>query len=271
VAEKNLHVSDLEDLRRFLRAPNNLDWLLTLSCWFVRDLLLRAFPPPKSTAVTNDDVQRIGNEIYSAVLKKLKHHYPNDAQKGDSLLLRYRYRRAAAILIQAEAHTTALWEKDFTKYSRDSLAARCKRLLPKVGQLPGRGKPALGTTHLLLFLIFYEEALRALAGVPDMIRPFTEAARKDRQQSIRKAFDTLSPVSERDDNRFHHPETGQLYFEVEPDEINKWSELPKSKIAEDIAVRIVKGRRKLSRKYLHIILPKLRKIARALDRGLNMR
>jgi hypothetical protein len=267
VAEKHLHVSDLKDLRRFLQAPNNLDWLLTLSCWFVRDQLLRAFPPPKSTAVTNDDVQRIGNEIYSAVLKKLKRHYPTEAQKGDSLLLRYRYRRAVQILIQAEGHTADLWVKDFIKNPRASLAARCKRLLPKVGQLPGRGKPALGTTHLLLFLIFYGDALRALNEVPDITKPFTEADREWREQSITKAFDTLSPVTGRAASRFHHPVTGQLYFEVEQDEIKKWSEWPKSKIAEDIAVRIVKGRRKLSRKYLHIMLPKLRKIAWALDRA----
>ena len=269
MAEKHLHVSDLKDLRRFLQAPNNLDWLLTLSCWFVRDQLLRAFPLPKSTAATNDDVQCIGKEIYSAVLKKLKRHYPTDAQKGDSLLLRYRYRRAVQILIQAEGHTADLWVKDFIKNPRASLAARCKRLLPKVGQLPGRGKPALGSTHLLLFLIFYQETLRALAGVPDITRPFTEAARKDREKSIRKAFDTLSPVSGRDKNRFYHPETGQLYLEAEPDDISQWSELPKSKIAEDIAVRIVKGRRMLSRKYLHLLLPKLRKLARAIDRALD--
>jgi hypothetical protein len=269
MAENYLHPSDLEDLRSFLQQPNNLDWLLNLSCGFVSDQLLRAFPPPKSTAVTNDDVQRIGNVICSAVLKKLKHHYPTDAQKGDSLLLRYRYRRAAAILIQAESHTIDLWARDFTRYPWASLAERSKRLLPKIGQLPGRGKPALGTTHLLLFLIVYEEARRALTGVPDITRPFTEAVRKNRQQSIGAAFDTLSPVSGRDAYHFHHPQTGQLYFEVEPDEIDQWSDWPKSKIAEEIAVRIVKGRRKLSRKYLHLILPRLRKLARALDRALD--
>lgn len=266
-----LHVSDLEDLRRVLQAPNNLDWLVTLICWYIRDHLFLAFPFTESNSGLKKTLQRLGTTICSAILVKLRRHYPSDVQKGDSILLRYRYKRAVVMLNQALAHTIDVWTNDFQQHPRATLSGRCKRLLPKLRELPGRGSSALGSTHLLLYLVFYEEALRTLAGVPDLTKPFAEADRERREQAISESFDVLPDVLGRASTRFRHPQTGQLFFEGGQNEIRQWSSWPKSRIAEDIAVRIVKGRRKLSPKYLHLILPKLRNIARSLDGALKMK
>lgn len=67
-------------LEEKLKSENNLDWLLTLICWCVRDQI---FPYHSHDPLSKspDAVLSVGHSLYSAVITKLKTSLPKDRDK----------------------------------------------------------------------------------------------------------------------------------------------------------------------------------------------
>ncbi len=262
--------SEREDLRIGLEAPNSPDWLLAILCCYVREFLFRAFRPPDPPEVVASVVRHLGEALYTSILEQLKRHFPKDASRGEAVLLRCRSERAGRLFVQARSRLGDLWFEDFLQHPRDSVVDRCKRHLKSLERLPDiRGKSALGTTYKILYLIFYKEALRSLDNLPEQRGPMTEVEKSFRKEVFDNAFSRLPKVFNRQSRSFYHPQTGEIFFEVPDEELNCWLTLPKSKIAEEIAVHVVKGGTQLSANSLHNLLPKLRRMAQQVDHALK--
>jgi hypothetical protein len=241
-------------LRNKFQATNNLDWLLTLICWYVRDNLLRAFPAPDLPGVKEYLLRRIGEALHAAILEKLRRYHPNDAKRDDSTVLRYYPDQAAAVLSQALGYLIDLWRRDFIKYPKATLAERCQRLLPSLAHLPQmRGKSAHGETSRLFTLVMYEDALRFLSSLP---------RRKDNNLVIRKRILENLRKSQPDDI---HPGIARVIAEASDDDLDQWADLSKKELALEIAARSVKGFTPISSEWLRHVLSDLQAQARRLD------
>lgn len=269
-----LDPSDEETLQETLRRQNNLDWLLKLLCWHIRDHLLKAFPPADAREITTPYVRLIGETLARAVLQKLRQQHPRDRHRDDSILVRYYPDRAGSLLALAISHLDESWWRDYQKRPRDTLAARVQRRLPSLRVLPNqRGRSVLGTSYRLLFFMVYEEAYRRLKALPPTRgEHLTERTRQRRERIFREVFCDLPQVEDPQlARRLFHPVTGEIFFKISSTEYEGWLFLTKQEIALEIAVRAIKASPGMSMtpEYLRRILPTLRKEARALDRALK--
>lgn len=267
-----LPIPDRARLREKFEAPNNLDWLLTFPCWYVRDCLLRAFPPPDPPEVARYLVRRIGETLFRAILQKLRTHHAKDAHQDEAILLRWYPDRAGAFLQQALSHLADRWCEDYADRPRDTLAARCQRLLPSLERLPNlRGKSALPATAKLFFLWVYEEAMRLLERLPPAGQVLTKQVRQRREAIFREAFSNLTASTTKavlETHPLFHPVSGEFFFEVSGEEYERWLFRSRQEIALEIAVRAVRALPGLTPQYLRRILPDLHAVARRLDEAL---
>jgi hypothetical protein len=241
-------------LRKKFQATNNLDWLLTLVCWYVRDNLLRAFPASDLPGVKEYLLRRIGEVLHAAILEKLRQYHPKDAKRDDSTVLRYYPDQAAALLNQALGYLVDLWRRDFIKYPKVTLAERCQRLVPSLAHMPQmRGKSAHGETSQLFMLVMYEDALRLLGTLP---------RKKDNNFATRKRILENLRKSQPDDV---HPGIVTVIAEASDNDLDQWADLSKKELALEIAARSVKGSAPISPEWLRHLLSELRAQARRLD------
>lgn len=250
--------SDKTLLRRKLTAPNNLDCLLTLICWYVRDNLLRAFPPPDPPGVRAYLVRRMGEALHGAILEKLRQYHPKDASRNDETVLRYYPDQAGALLNQALGYLIDLWRDDFIQHPIDTLATRCQRLLSSLAHLPPmRGKSAHGNTSKLFALVMYEDSLRLLNSL----------SRKGKDLRKRKtALKDLLCSPPKD----IHPAVKRAVSGASDDDLDEWSFLSKKEIVLEIAVRAVQDSSHLSPDWLRQLIRDLKAQARRLDDALKL-
>lgn len=241
------------ELREKLRAPNNLNWLLTFICTDLRDHLLRAFPPPDPPTVVGGLIKRLGRLLAQAVLDKLARYYPHDASKGFSALVRYHPDETGELVNQALCYLRDVWGTDFISSPRGTLATRVARLTPRLSVIPSRkGRSNIGATYQLYCLHVYEkayfavkEALGVKAWKSDDVRPREELLQE------RKA------------------KLAQLFPEATARELDTWAVLSPSEIAYRLAAKRAKELPSLKPSYLkQTILPRARHLAQALDKAL---
>jgi hypothetical protein len=245
-------------LRKKFHASNNLDWLLTLICWYIRDNLLRAFPASDLPAVRDYLLRRMGEALHAAILEKLRQYHPNDANRDDSIVLRYYPYQTAALLYQAQGHLIDVWRGDFIKYPKATLAERCQRLLPSLAHLPQmRGKPAHGKTSQLFTLVMYEDALRLLSSL---------RRRNGNNLDRRKKILADLRKSQPDDI---HPQIARVIAEASENDLDHWAGLSKKEVALEIAARAVKGTIPISSEWLRHLLSDLKAQARRLHKALK--
>ncbi len=268
------------ELRRKLEASNNLDWLLIFPYRYVRDFLLRVFPPPDSPEITAYLVRRIGEAIRGAILEKLKRDHPKDAHRLESVLVGTYPDRTGRILNQALCYLADCWIEDFIQHPRSNFASRCQRLLPSLDRLPNmRGKSALGTYHQLFFLMVYDIALEKLSPLGRIRRSPTDKDLQRRKKNFEEVFSELSQVNDPEQARgLFHPATGEIFFEVSEEDYEHWPTLPRNEIALEIAVKAIKTYHRTdpsgthlrpTPEYLRRIRPKLRALASRLDTALK--
>jgi hypothetical protein len=251
-------------LRQHFKAENNLDWLLTYLCRAVRDLLFRVFPPRAKPDEAQQCVRAIGEALSHAVLNKLREQHPKEAHRDASKLVRWYPDRAGALVNQAIVQLAEVWISDCAQHPRDSLNSRCDRLLPKLGALKGRrGHSASGAYAQLYFLWAYEEAMRILKGLPR-----SSPARADFLQNAFEDLTAQTPQALLESGAFRHPDTGDIFFEISDEDLDGWRFRSRHEIAQDVAVRAVRGQLALGADTLHRLLPTLRRLAKKLDQAL---
>ena len=253
-----LTAEEKSSLRKKFQASNNLDWLVTLICWYVRDNLLRAFPASDLPGVRDYLLSRMGEAVHAAILEKLRQYYPNDANRDDSTVLRYYPYQAAALLNQALGYLIDLWRGDFIKYPKATLAERCQRLLPSLAHLPQmRGKSAYGKTSQLFTLVMYEDARRLLSSL---------SRRNGNNLDRRKKILADLRKSQSDDI---HPRIARVIADASDNDLDHWAGQSKKEVALEIAARAVKGTVPISSEWLRHLLSDLKAQARRLDRALK--
>jgi hypothetical protein len=250
-------------LRQHFKAENNLDWLLTYLCRAVRDLLFRVFPPRAKPDEAQQCVRAIGEALSHAVLNKLREQHPQEAHRDASKLVRWYPDRTGALVNQAINLLIAVWARDCVEHPRQLLRSRCQRLLPELGLLKSRrGRSASGKYAQLYFLWAYQEAMRILKRLP----------RSDpaRGEFIRRAFRDITsrtPQSLLRSGVFLHPDTGEIFFEISAEDLENWRFRSRHEIAQEVAVRAVRGRLSLGVETLHRLLPGPRRLAKEIEQA----
>lgn len=220
----------------------------------IRDWLFRVFPPRSSLpAPAANELEKIVTAqlvatLAGAVVDKLRQRYRRDAARPEAVLIRTYPRQAAALVEQACGHLLDCWVDDCQRYRRAALAERAQRVLPKLARLPNRrGRTAFDGFNRLRYVVAYEDARRWLASLPRVSQ--YSGQRKIREDLIVRACQRLAGSP---------PPPGLLA---------RWLDEGRGRLACELAcwslptTRIQPGR-------LRRLLPRLRRLARGLDRAL---
>ena len=269
-----LHLSDFNDLEDLIEKPEILKWRIARH---IVDNLFhdrwgnRVDLPPTATAEMVPQLKTtlawfMAGDLLDAVSAKLTHHYPHGPAKH----------RRIALLEQALSYLNDVWVEAFAKFPRDPLPRRCQRILPMIKQWPKadmRGRPQHGNTSQLTYLIFFEDVMKALKGLPR--RPHNGYEEKQRRAFLDGVLYPVRSVPGRAGSRFFHPETKEIFFEI-PDivferELTRWvRKLSRKEIALEITALIVtRTGGNLTSKTLCRLLPKLRAQRQRIDRALS--
>jgi len=262
--------SERAELRRRLRAPDNLDWLLICICLRFRDHILPVFQTsdPNGTVLSADDVayyvRRIGETVYRAVIEKLKGYLPNEADKDEATLVRWYPDKAGELLEQALGRMVDLWNEDLIRHPTDFLPARCQRLLPSLTYLPDmRGKSAHGETSRLFLLVVYKDVLQLLDPFPRIIQFLTEDDLQQRERTLQKLRRSLPQDIV--------PVIKTIFHDASDQDYEHWLRLStRDEVALEITVRVA-GRygHKLTTEYFRRLIPQLEAKAQRLDKAIK--
>ena len=196
---------------------------------------------------------RIAGELLDAVSAKLKRQYPHGAPKHRRLLF----------LEQAMAYLKDAWVEAFIEFPKHPPATRCQKILPLLKQWPGedmRARPEHGLASQLWYLGIYEDVNDRLTGLPR--GPVRIDTRDERKDFLKSLFHDVPPVGDRKKRYIFHPETREIFFEASEQDIDRWSKLPRHKIALEITVKVLeRSGVHITPNYLHRILPELRDLA----------
>src|SRR5207247_439226 len=136
----------------------------------------------------------------------------------------------------------------------------CKAISGAVENWPTRdmrGQPQHGHTSQLLWLWIYEDVEKVLEPLPR--GPLTFDGVDERKRVLQSIFHEVSPVPGRKGRDLFHPETHELYFEPSDGDVERWSKLPRHRIALEITSKILRRTGiNCSPSYLHRLLPELR-------------
>lgn len=259
---KFLDISDWMDLENLLDEPAQLQ--TQLACYILDRLFQFGCQPTVSGL--NDLSQRLAGDLLEVIGKKLKQDYPHGAAKT---IKGVQIEQALSYLIDA-------WVNDFCRHPKDSPQRRYNRVLPSLNRWPNadmRARPQHGKTSQLTYLVLFEDAMKALKGLPR--RPHNGHEEKQRRAFLDQVLHLVPSVPGRPGWRFLHPETEELFFEI-PDaafqgEMTRWvTELTRREIALEITAAVVtRTGVHLTAKTLRRLLPKLRTHKHSINRALG--
>jgi len=162
------------DLRQQFQSADNLDRLQDLICFYLKNFVLPTCPSTDPETLKDILVRRLGKEIRTSIIKKLKLYFPNDARRNESRLLAHHVDRGIDLTQQALSYFVDVWTEDQRTHKNDSsdtIVIKCQRLLPRCADLPNlRGRSNLGRTSHLFGLVIYEDAYRLLHDLPRLGR-----------------------------------------------------------------------------------------------------
>jgi hypothetical protein len=251
---QSLPASRKADLRRRLGdRERNLDWLLTFTCAYVRDFLMRAFPSADPRPAVAATVEDLGRSLAQAILDKLASYHPRDAQRGSATLLRYYPDQAGELVNQALCYLVDEWVRDFIASPSDTSLVRLVRLRPRMTALPSmRGRANIGNTYRLRCYSLYLEAYQKAKDVLGV-----------------KAWRAEDPYLEGEFLRDRTQKLARLFPDVQPSEREEWARLSPSEIAYRVAAKQTRELPGLTPFYLkRSLLPKMCRLARAIDAAL---
>ena len=228
-----------ERLRRFFTGTDNLDQLQYLICLYVQDFL-PTYPSSDPDDLKLILIRRLGQELRTAIIKKLRQYYPKDAHRNEALLLRSYPDRAIELLQQALSHLLDIWIEDNKKVPNDTLVKKCQRLLPLLSSLPDlRGKSVRGKTSQIFGLVLYQDAKILLQRLP---RGTAQTLIEDDKKRRERFFSNILTALQAGDTGLSSPPSPILieaFRKAAENNFADWMRLSRTQIAGEIAAKAV--------------------------------